>query len=46
MVGTLAGDLDGYFRETKLTIALAGVELARPRIFKQIHWSRTDDFVE
>lgn len=38
--GTVAGgigaDFDGYFRETKLAIALSGVELARTRIFKQV----------
>ena len=43
VVGSVAGDLDGYFRETKMNIALSGVELARTRLFKQIVRSRRDD---
>lgn len=43
VVGTVAGDLDGYFRETKMNIALSGVELARTRVFKQIIRSKDDD---
>lgn len=43
IVGAVAGDLDGYFRETKMNIALSGVELARTRLFKQIIRSRQDD---
>ncbi|MCY3837690.1 MAG: hypothetical protein OXH09_03405 [Gammaproteobacteria bacterium] len=43
VVGSVAGDLDGYFRETKMNIALSGVELARTRLFKQIIRSREDD---
>ncbi len=35
-VGAIGGDFDGYFRETKLAIALSGIELARTRIFKSI----------
>lgn len=43
VVGSVAGDLDGYFRETKMNIALSGVELARTRMFKQIVRSRQED---
>ena len=43
VVGSVAGDLDGYFRETKMNIALSGVELARTRLFRQIIRSREDD---
>lgn len=46
VAGTVAGDVDGYFRETKLNIALAGVELARTRVFKQIIRSRREDLVD
>lgn len=43
VVGSVAGDLDGYFRETKMNIALSGVELGRTRLFQQIIRSRQDD---
>ena len=43
VAGTVAGDIDGYFRETKMNIALSGIELARTRVFKQIVRSAGDD---
>ena len=36
VTGAVGGEFDGYFRESKMAIALAGIELARTRIFKQV----------
>lgn len=43
----IGGDIDGYFRESKLGVALAGIELARTRVFFQIkekHATGTDKY--
>ena len=43
----IGGDIDGYFRESKLAVALAGIELARTRVFFQIkekHDARIDEY--
>lgn len=38
--GGIGSDLDGYFRQSRLSIALSGIELERTRIFKQIDGKR------
>ena len=34
--GAIGGDFDSYFRQSRLSIALSGIELGRTRVFKQI----------
>ena len=34
--GGIGSDIDGYFRQSRISIALAGIELERTRIFKQM----------
>ena len=38
--GGIGSDIDGYFRQSRLSIALNGIELERTRIFKQINEKR------
>ena len=40
VAGAVGSDFDGYFRESKMEIALAGIELARTRVFKQLDGSK------
>ena len=42
----IGGDIDGYFRESKLAVALAGIELARTRVFYQIKEKYDTDTVK
>lgn len=40
VAGGLGGDFDGYFQDSRLEVALSGIELARTRIFKQLRKNR------
>ena len=38
---SVGGNFDGYFRDSKIELAISGIELARTRIFKQISDEKT-----